>query len=348
MSVKIRNSIKALSVCTAAALILIYPTAAADSTVRSINVCIESVIPSMFAFMAISTYIQTSGVYKVIFRPIMPFLRKLIKADDSIISVFLLSLTGGYPVGVKLLSESIAENKNYHEIKIISTSASSFCYCISPAFAVIMLGNGVFGSTAAGFIIYFSDMLACLTMAIIVSRRTVLRSDTSISHTGKGLIDAVNSATHALAVICPIIIAFNIIIDCLTAAFCDMGTEVTPWAAGVLEISNLLKLSDVSYFSLPVITAISSMGGVCVLIQCLAIVKKAFPIRKFLLARLPCMVLSGFYAFVLMQFIDVSVPTAAISSLYTYSFSANKIIVPILLAMCIIIFYKSDNFSEKV
>ena len=345
---KFKNILKAILITGAAVLILLYPSAAAASTVRSINVCIDSVIPSMFAFMVISTYIQSSGLYKVIFRPLMPVMKRLVKADESMISVFLLSLIGGYPVGVKLLKETIAENKNYHEIADVSANASAFCYCISPAFAVIMLGNGIFGSTSAGIIIYLSDMLACLTMAIIVSRRTQLTSHTFTAGNGKGLTDAVNSATHALGVICPIIIAFDIMIDCITSALSDAGITATPWAAGVLEISNLLKLSSVSYYSLPLTAAVSSIGGVCVLIQCLAIVKQAFPVRKFLLARLPCMLLSGLYSLIFMQFIDVSVPTAAVSSTYTYSFSANKIIVPILLAMCIIIFYRSDNFSEKV
>ena len=348
MSEKLVKIVKVSSVCFAAAMILLYPSAAADSTVRSINVCIDSVIPSMFAFMVISTYIQSSGLYKAIFRPLLPFMRKIIKADDSIISVFLLSLLGGYPVGVKLLLEIIAQNKNYPAIMKSSASASAFCYCVSPPFAIIMLGNGVFGSTAAGVIIYISNMLACLTMAIIVSVRSELKDIPAATDNGGGLIGAVNSATRALAVICPIIIAFNIIIDVITAALYDVGISSTPWVSGFLEISNLLKLSGVPYYCLPIIAAISSMGGICVLVQCLAIVKNAFPVNRFLIARIPCMLLSGIYSFILMQFIDISVPASVISPIYSYSFSANKIIVPILIAMCIIIFYRSDKIFKKV
>ena len=67
--------------------------------------------------MVLSSYILSSGLYESLFRPLDKPLQKLIKADNHIISVFLLSLIGGYPVGFKLLKDLIAENKNYSEIK---------------------------------------------------------------------------------------------------------------------------------------------------------------------------------------------------------------------------------------
>ena len=345
---RVSKIIRSFLIYTVASLILLFPTVAAESTVNSINVCLNSVIPSMFAFMVISTYIQNSGLYRTVFRPVFPLLKKIIKADDNILSIFLLSLIGGYPVGVKLLGETIAQNKNYHEIVSACEYASSFCYCISPAFAIIMIGDGVFGSTSVGGIIYLSNVLACLTVAVIVSRRTKLCSEGSVSKSEKGLTDAVNSASKSLFVICSIIIAFNILLSCITAAISAFGFTFDPMILGFFEISNLLRLSSFSLLSVPVISAIASMGGICVLIQCTAIIRNIFSVKKFIIACLPCMLLSILYSFLFLQLTDISVPVAALSSGYTYSFSANKIIVPILIAMCTIIFYKSDNFHKKV
>ncbi|MBR5090502.1 MAG: hypothetical protein IK093_13820, partial [Ruminiclostridium sp.] len=63
---------KAAGITILAILAVIYPEESAGSVVNSINVCISSIIPSMFAFMVITTYIQSSGLYRLIFRPVMP------------------------------------------------------------------------------------------------------------------------------------------------------------------------------------------------------------------------------------------------------------------------------------
>lgn len=341
--------IRSAAVLAAAVLILKYPSEASQSTVKSINVCINSIIPSMFAFMVLSTYIQTSGLYRILFRPVLFIMRKIIRADDTVISIFLLSLFGGYPVGLKLLSENIAQNKNYPAIKDMSENAATFCYCISPAFALIMLGSGVMGSTAAGTVIYISNVLACLTTAIFVSRITNMKSMTSSEEDSTGNItDSINSASRSLLVICSVIIAFNTVLACVISLLADFGADVPVLAAGVAEISNLLTLDNVPVNIIPIISAIASMGGVCVLLQCLAMVNRAFSVKKFLLARIPCALLSGIYTYFILKFTDISVETSAVSAVYNYSFSANKIIVPVLIAMCIIIFYRSDKNTKKV
>lgn len=345
---KALSAAKAAAICLTAVLVLLYPTETAQSTVSSINVCINSIIPSMFAFMVISSYIQSSGLYRVILRPFLFIFRHLIKAEDDLISIFLLSLFGGYPIGVKLLSENTAQNNNFPEIRHISENASSFCYCISPTFALIMLGQGVFGSTSAGAVIYISNVLACLTVGITVSRISDLRGniqDNSAPHT---LIDAVNSASRSLFLICTVIISFNIALTCATSLSASLGVTVSPLILGVFEISNLLKLPVVSASYIPLVSAIASTGGICVLLQCTAIVKGAFHVGKFLLARIPCALLSALYSFLILQFTEISVEASAISENYSYTFSTDKIIVLILIAMCIIIFYKSDKIHKKV
>lgn len=348
MKARIQRIIKAAAVTAAAILIMIYPREAADSTVNSINVCLSSVIPSMFAFMVITSYIQSSGLYSIIFRPVMPLMRKLIKADEGIVSVFLLSLFGGYPIGVKLLKEMIAQNKNFPAIVATCSSAASFCYCISPSFALIMIGNGVFGSIQAGAVIYLSNAAACMITAAVVSRTCSLRTGDATDKGNGDLIGAVNSASRALFTVCTVILAFNVALACINALLEGAGIELPVLVNGTLEISNLLGIKHPDVSVIPVVSAISSMGGVCVLMQCGAIVKGSFPVGRFLVARLPCAVLSALISMLILQFTDISVSASTVSPVYTYEFSANKIIVLILIAMCIIIFNRSDKIFKKV
>ncbi len=344
----ITSLIKAVSVTLTAVLILIFPAQTAESTVKSIDVCISTIIPSMFAFMAISAYIQNTGLYRIILRPLIFLLRPIIKADDSIISVFLMSLIGGYPVGVKLLAELTAENNNFPEISQTAENASMFCFCISPTVSVIMIGNGVFGNTAAGAMIYISDILACLVMAMFVSRIHKTGSTVTLCTSEYGLADAVNSASRALFTVCTVIIAFNVVLTCIRCALSIFGADIPPLAAGAAEISNLLKIKEPSLFFIPAAAAVSSFGGICVLMQCTAIIKGAFSVKKFLLARIPCAALSALFSYIIMQFSDISVTVSTFSRRYSFGFSANKVIVLVLIAMCIIIFYTSDKIFRKV
>ena len=348
MKVRSVTILRSAAAVTAGALALFFPNEAAASAVNSIDVCLGTIIPSMFAFMAITTYILSSGVYRVIFRPVLWLARKIVKADDRILSVFLLSLFGGYPIGVKLLKEIIAENKNSPEAVNCCRDSSMFCYCISPTFALIMLGNGVFGSTGAGAVIYISNVLACIITAAAVSRSCKLKAGQVGTSVNGGIVDAVNSASRALFTVCTVIVAFNTLIACLGAFAALFGITFPPLFAGALEISNLLKLREPSVNLIPIVSAIASAGGICVLLQCTAVVKGAFPVKRFIIARIPCAALSALISWILLQFFDISVSVSTLSSEYTYTFSANKVIVLILIAMCIIIFHKSDKILKKV
>lgn len=349
MKTKIVDIAKALSICVLAVLTVVFPKETADSTVSSINVCVNSIIPSMFAFMVITTYIQDSGLYRILFRPLMPVLKRIIRADERILSVFLLSMIGGYPVGIKLLKEETAHNKNSPAIVNKCETASMFCYCISPSFALIMIGSGIFGNPAAGAIIYISDISACLTSAIILSRVYDLKASSYEETERKGsLTDAVNSASRALFTVCTVIISFNIALACISASLRSIGIEVSPLLTGIFEISNLLKTGSPSVSLIPLVSGIASTGGLCVMLQCSAIAGNSFSLKKFFAARIPCAFLSSLYSLLFLQFTDISVSASTINSQYIFDFSANKIIVLILTAMCIIIFYRSDKFFRKV
>lgn len=347
--VKISDILKSSFILILAVLTVIFPKETADSAVGSINICINSIIPSMFAFMVITTYIQSSCLYRVIFRPILPALSRIVRADDNILSIFLLSLIGGYPVGIKLLKEDIAQNTNSPAIARGHSIASLFCYCISPSFAIIMIGNGVFGSTEAGVIVYISSTLANITAAAVISHIYDLKSSSNREKTFTGnLTGAVNSASKALFGICTVIVAFNIALTCVSELLKCAGIIVPPIVAGFFEISNLLNIESPSVSLIPFVSAIASSGGICVMLQCAAIGGDILKINEFIAARVSCALLSGLYTMIILKFTDISVSVSTFARNYSYEFSANTIIVPVLTAMCIIIFYKSDKILKNV
>ncbi|MGN0578693.1 MAG: hypothetical protein ACI4J4_08735 [Ruminiclostridium sp.] len=343
---KIRKILGTAAAAGSGILITVFSRETSASVVNSIHICVNAIIPSMFAFMAISSYIISSGLYRYISAPFYFILKKVIRLDRQSFSIFILSLIGGYPTGIKLISEITAQNKNY---SAIAEKLSAICYCVSPPFAITMLGLGIFGSEEAGVIIYISNVLACLTAAIVFTRIFPIDADNyRQEEKSGGLIAAVNGTAASLITVCAVIVAFNVL---LTAFQCVMGlfsAEIPCGILGLFEISNLLKIQNPSASLLPFVSAASSFGGVCVLVQCAALTKNQFSLKYFLAVRLPCAALSGFFASVIMNFWEISVTASPISASYSFVFSAERAVTLLLTVMCILIFLKNEKIFKKV
>ncbi len=343
------NKIKAVSEIIAAIslliLFIIYPKAMAESISSSINTCLTVIIPSMFVFMVLSSYIISKRLYNVFITPLHRILNPLIKLDKEMFTVFILSLIGGYPTGIKLLQEKTSENKNYHEISAVM---SAFSYCVSPVFAVNIIGYGVYGCADAGVIVYISNVLACFIAAIFCSRRIKAFPDNISYNSQKGIIASINSASRSLLMISAIIICFNAVLAVTESLLSEFGINLSPVFTGSAEISNLIKLDNPSPEILPFISFISSFGGICVLLQCVSISGRSFSLKYFFIGRIICGILSFVITLILMNFWEITVKTSSGSMNYIYTLNQDKTVVILLIVMCTIIFLKSEKIFKKL
>lgn len=339
-----KNIIKLAKISGAVALsvlLMVFPERAARSVTDSINVCIGTIIPSMFAFMTISTYLIGEGLHGTVFKPLYFVLKRIIRLDADTFGIFCLSLIGGYPVGIKLLREQVEQNGSYREQ---AETAAGFCYCISPSFAVTMIGLGIYSSAEAGMFVYISNVLACVVMAAIFGKRN-LSIKKAAPHSSAGIIGAVSSSALSLFTVCTVIVAFNVILSMLTELSKRIGIYLPEYILGFAEISNLLKLPPNLNF-LPLISSICSFGGICVLLQCSAICRKSFSLRKFIVMRIPTAILSGVICYVMLQLFEISVPVSNGAG-YVFTFDANVIVLITLMAMNVILFSKSEKNLQK-
>ena len=347
---KIGVVLKIILVSVLLTLFIIFPEQMANSVSDSIEVCLNVIIPSMFVFMVLSSYIIDEGIYKTLISPLYFLLKGILPLNKELFSVFILSLIGGYPTGIKLLRERIAENKNYHEIY---ERIAGVCYCVSPVFAINIIGYGIYGSGEAGTVVYISNALSCFILAIFTAHRirriTADKDDEMLpKYSPKGLIFSINSASKALIMICAVIICFNSVLTVTEHLLTILNIEPPEIIAGFFEISNLTKIKSPSPLLLPVFSFISSFGGVCVLAQTIALAGKDFSLKYFFIGRLICGVLSAFLTYIIMNIWEISVSSSAGLSGYTYIFNQNKLVVLLLIVMCTIIFIKSEKIFKKV
>ena len=350
MKNKITAKLKNTLVPLLLTLFIVFPKQMADSISESIGVCLNVIIPSMFVFMVLSSYIIDEGIYKTLISPFYFLLKGILPLNKELFSIFILSLIGGYPTGIKLLQERIAENKNYHEIY---ERMAGVCYCVSPVFAINIIGYGIFGSAEAGIVVYISNVLACFILALFTARsiRKIPienHNKNTLRGNPKGLIFSINSASKALLMICAVIICFNSVLTVTENLLTIFNIETPEILAGFFEISNITKIKYPSPIFLPVFSFISSFGGVCVLVQIATLAGKGFSLKYFFIGRLICGALSAFFTYIIMNICEITIGSSAGMSGYTYIFNQNKLVVLLLIIMCTIIFIKSEKIFKKV
>lgn len=340
---RILSFLKILGFCFLGILLIFFSENITQSIAGSIQVCVSGIIPSMFAMMALSTYAVSSGYYRTIFRPFYFLLRPFFRLDRHTLAVFLLSMIGGYPIGIKLLRERALQDKNYIDA---AENASVFCYCISPPFAISMIGIGIYHSAKIGVIVYLSNVLSCVILAAVYSRFSEIIDEYRPQAHGGDMISAINSASKSLFTVCTVLIACNAALEAVCSLLRPFSVSPDPLLLGAFEISNLLKINTPSLSTLPFVSGIAAFGGLCVMIQCAAICGKAFSLKKFFFGRILSALLSAGICKLILWSGNISLPASSGGTAH-YQFSPQKGVWILLVLMAIIFFEKNEKNLKK-
>lgn len=294
--------IGAIICAVAAALLLLYPREISAAVCSAVYDCLDVMIPSLFAFTVLAVYIQGSSVGRLLLKPFALPLAKLLRLDEELCGVILLSNIGGYPVGAKLLTGLVKSGR------LSSQDASRLmccCYGSGPAFVIGIVGARVYGNAAAGGIIFAACMLTSLIIAVSVCRRGErIRLSEGSEVAEKGLVGAVKSGASVMMTVCTMIVAFSVVIELLEITGISALSESLAAALGakdgagavtgaLLEISRIRELAASEVWAAPMCGALLSFGGVCVILQVYAITEGAFSLKLFLISRVPAAVLCG-------------------------------------------------------
>lgn len=245
-------------------LLLLDPKTALTGAREGIDLCISSVIPSLFPFFIFSGIITS----RLCGRPVN-FLRpvgKFCRIPEGTESLLLLGFLGGYPIGAHNI------NNTYKHGKISKQDTHrllGFCNNPGPSFIFGILG-GLFQSPAIPWLIWGVIILSALLTGSILpgksTQKAALTDSVTVSFT-----EAMNSAIRAIASVCGWVVFFrvlNMYLDKLLLAALPATTGA--FLTGILELTNgchaLYALpSQGCRFVLSV--TMLSFGGLCVLMQ---------------------------------------------------------------------------------
>lgn len=246
-------------------LILILDSKTALQGAREgINLCIQTVIPSLFPFFVFSIMLTGSLTGRSI--PLLRPLGKLTGIPAGTESIFLTGLLGGYPVGAQSIASAC---KNGQLSRKDARRMMGFCSNAGPSFLFGIIGP-VLGEFWMVWALWLIHILAAILVGILLPGKSdqALTSPQSASIT---LPDSLQAAIKSMASVCGWVVLFRVII-----AF---GNRWLFWAfpswvqivmSGILELTNgccaLGCIKDVG-LRFVICSGLLSFGGLCVLMQ---------------------------------------------------------------------------------
>lgn len=264
--------------------ILNFSNQISEGIKKGVSLSINLVIPSMLIFIILSNFIMNTKLKYTLARPFRLLGKYIFRLSDSKLSIVILSLIGGYPVGARLLSNAV--NKNELSAKEASLMLS-FCVNCGPAFLIGGIGGGAFNSSLIGLYLYLSQVIACFAVGFIsrffikIKPISLPSSDmpkamsknklkTSLS---SAFVSSVTDAIRAMAVICGFVVVFCAFMPLLESAFSQFFN--TSLLKGLLEVTiGCSSLSDFSAITGITLAAVfTSFGGICVHLQIAAMLK---------------------------------------------------------------------------
>ena len=189
--------------------LLLYPGAVQSSVASSVTYCLTVLVPSLFPFMALTSYAVSSRAAVTLGRPLDLVTRHVFKLPGCCAVPVLMSLIGGYPAGAKGASLLLSEGR------ITGPQAGRMLlFCVNPglAFTVTYLGLGVFGSTGIGWRLFLSVTIPAILMGVLTGLRAPVPQKQE-EHGGvpggsQALTRSVADASKSVLIMCACIVLF--------------------------------------------------------------------------------------------------------------------------------------------
>lgn len=311
--------------------------------------CGNILIPSLFPFMVLSSFIVTSGFSEWLGKYLTPITKRLFHTNGEIGSVIILGLCGGFPVGAKGIATL------YNEEKINTDTAKALAMFLvggGPAFVVFVVGSSLYSNTTTGLILWASQLISQIILGVISCRKIKYSPTKSYKKhkikISNAIVASTESGINGIFSLCGMVIIFSSFLG-----LCD-DLHITDYIISFLSLFGISEGISQSFLSsLWEVTKGCSMccdlsaplwlcsfalgwGGICVHFQIYSLTDNInIPKLKFTLYRLAQGVMSALISTIIFTFYN---PTQATYHTHTTIQTASDSYVGsiALVVMCII------------
>lgn len=215
----LKNFILFLLVIFLCITILIMPQSSANGVKNGLNSCINILIPSLFPFMVLSSFIVKCGISEYIGKLISPITKTIFKLPGYTGIVILLGLIGGYPTG------AIGINELYSQKKISQKQAEQmllFTVGAGPAFVINAIGNQLYNNKFIGVLIFISQIISSTILGILIglcfnntNKETEHLTITKSPSLSCALVESCLVSARAMFNMCAFVILFSALLNIL-------------------------------------------------------------------------------------------------------------------------------------
>lgn len=330
--------------------LFLQPEICADGVKNGITMCAQIVVPSLFPFMVVSSFIIKSGMGDILGKLLNKPANLFFKLPGICSVVIIMSQIGGFPIGTKMTAELLQSN-------LISKNQAQrmnlFCLNAGPAFIINTVGSMMLGSVKAGVLIYISSVCASMITGIlsisIYDKQYELKQEKGIIKLHdpiSSFVDSTASAAKSMLMICAWVVVFRTVCD-ITANI-NISSQFKLFFNCILEVTNGCQ-SACGVLPIPAIAAIISFGGLSVHCQINSYVRTSeLKMRYFYTARFVCASLSAIICMELLKVFPCEIQTFATNSNITAT--AYSVSVPAcaaLLIMSALLIFEVDT-NRKV
>lgn len=291
------NHRKQITVCCsfAAMLILILDgKAALSEAAEGMDLCIKTVIPSLFPFLFLSSVITQSYWGESV--PLLELPARLLGIPRGAESILITTVMGGYPAGARAVGDAYAHRTLTREE---SERLLTFCSIAGPAFIFGMLSSQ-FPEIHQLWALWSIQLISSAFVAHLNRKYSVGYAKLDANQIS--LSQILNQTTKIIANICGWILLFRILTGFLSRWIL---WKLPDWSqvllCGLLELSNgCCTLSQIP--NLPIrfmiCSIILSFGGVCIVMQTASVIG-TLSLKPYLFGKLKqtgfSLILSLFY-----------------------------------------------------
>lgn len=279
------------SVCFAA-LLLRFPAQTAAGVRDGLVLCGEAVLPSLFPFTVLCSFMISSGVAEWLGSVSAPVTKFLFGLPGESAGAVITGFFGGYPVGARMTAllwrQGMISKADAYRLSL-------FCVNAGPAFVVGTVGAAMTGSRQAGIVLFVSLCSASLITGILTrfiptpedaspEKHPIYAENPSkqpfkmaVNAPSVGasrlplyrcLTDAVSDAVPAMLSVCAWVMLFSCVCAALTLLPESVSGASLPLKC-VLEVTSGCAAAVKNGVPLPVLAAVLGWAGVSVQCQVL-------------------------------------------------------------------------------
>ena len=269
---KLKNALLLLLLAAFAAALIAAPAEASDAARQGLALCLQTVLPSLFPFFALSSLVVASGAADRFGHILAPVMRPLFRMSGAGAAALALGLVGGYPVGARTTVELY---RGGALSKAEAERLLAFCNNAGPGFILGVCGTAVLHDIRAGLYLYLVHVAAAVISGVMLSHLTTAESTPSHPPRraqGQSLAAAFPTAVRdsfaAVWSVCGFVVIFAVVLRYMTLLL-----PPSPLLIGFIELTNgVLSLSaDRGGFVL--CAAFLAWGGLSVHAQTLSVLE---------------------------------------------------------------------------